>query len=167
MILFSCEYYSRLVIGFRVPVMTESHNHHQLHTIDTITILTLKWNQRKWTIRFRIWPDRVGLEWKYASTLADNLPVRCSIQEKLGFYLCSFYGTYLIWWLTLLRFKHRKKQRQVVIMDDLRITIDEHSRWEMKFHVDRARMRCSGAAYRPPDANASPARHRQIRSGEG
>lgn len=166
MILFSCEYYSRLVIGFRIHVNIDPHNPHRLHTIDTITILTLKWKQRKWTIRFRVWPDRVGLEWKYANILTD-LPVRCSIQEKLGFYMCSFYGTRLISWLTLFGCKHRRKQRQVVIMDDLRITIDEHSRWEMKFHFDRARMRYSGAGSRRPDANASPARHRQIRSGEG
>lgn len=129
MLLFSIEYYHRVVVVFLFPVVIEDVSSHTVTVIETITLARLVIGDVKAVWRMRYWPreSRLGIEWKWK---------KAAVQEKIGVY--SLFPP-AVWArmrrvASFLRRKFRRKHRNIWSFSNLRATLDSGRRLELKFH---------------------------------
>lgn len=133
MLVFSLEYYSRIatviILGADCDLSGESD------VIETITLMRMYLFGYKFVSRMRYWNQRkrMGLEFKTSYVVGS-----ASYQRKLGFYTVARYVVWL--WIRCVsgvcRRKMRVKHRCVWTTHNIRATLDNNRRLEVKFHED-------------------------------
>ena len=133
MILYSIEFYARNVwsVSFCKPKYVQWND---VAYLQTFTIFKLIIGSSKAILRIRYWQDRnrLGWEWKWSKTICQGKGHKLVIQKKLGFYIYCFP---FVWKKVFLLFIQPKtKIRQVLVLKNLRITLDNKKKLEIKIH---------------------------------
>lgn len=133
MILFSVEFYSRKV--WSVSFVNPKYVHwNDVAFLQTYTITKWMIGSSKAILRIRYWQDRnrLGWEWKWSKTLCQGKNSKFVVQKKLGFYVYCFPLIWKKWFLCFIQPK--TKIRQVLVLKNLRITLDNKKKLEIKIH---------------------------------
>ena len=134
MILFSIEYYPRKVWSACFPCAVEGRWNDSA-ILQTTTLFHFKWRRRKFVVRFRYWHDRgrFGIEYKYSFLIWKNKNSKFVSQNKIGVY---FPCTDSFWYFMhgCLPFRPKIKTRESMIWKNIRITLDNKKKLEIKFH---------------------------------
>lgn len=137
MILFALEYYPRHVWSTLLsqPVKVSWND---LAPLQTTTLLRFQKKRIKLLWRFRYWKDRsrLGIELKYTRLLCRGKVSKFVLQKKLGFYVyCEdWFWMYIRTCLDRLGWETRFKVRQCMVVRNLRLTLDNQQKLEIKIH---------------------------------
>lgn len=137
MIILSLEYYPRHVWSTLLssPVQVTWND---LAFLQTLTLVRFQRNKIKLLWRLRYWKDRsrLGFEMKYTRTLYKGPISKFVIQKKIGIYIyCEdIPWTYFQAFLEMCGWKTRFKIRQSFVARNLRWTLDNKNKLEIKIH---------------------------------